>query len=135
MKATLIAGCLGLMLAVPGAAADDRKPAGEHAHEKGTITGKQGSKELHGHMKKASAEMRSMRMTGDVDHDFAMAMKRHHEHGIEMAQIVLRDGKDPQVKQFAQKVVTQQQSEVAELEKWLQAHAPAKAEPRKAASP
>jgi uncharacterized protein (DUF305 family) len=69
------------------------------------------------------------------DHDFAMAMKRHHEHGIEMAQIVLRDGKDPPVKQFAQKVVTQQQSEIAELEKWLQAHAPAKAEPRKAASP
>jgi uncharacterized protein (DUF305 family) len=111
MNARLLAAILGLGLSAGGAGV--------------ILASDQGSKELHGHMQKASAEMKNMKMSGDVDRDFVMAMKRHHQHGIEMAQIALRDGKDQEARRFAEKVVAEQQKDIAEMDRWLQQH-PAK---------
>lgn len=54
-------------------------------------------------------------------HEFDMAfsdmMAKHHQQGIDMVQSVSDDLKNPQIKQFAQKAVKNQQSEKEMLEK------------------
>jgi uncharacterized protein (DUF305 family) len=136
MKNTLLGGCIGIGLALGGLGGLAQATDKDHRHkghqgearsqeqEKTTLSA--GSKELHQHMKQASSEMREMRMTGDVDHDFVTAMKQHHQHGVAMAEVVLRDGKDPKAREFAQKIVANQQKEMAEFDKWLSEHSPQK---------
>ena len=75
---------------------------------------------LHDVMAKNMKEMQSMQMTGDVDKDFAMMMKHHHQSGIEMAQVQVREGKDPELKKQAQKIIDGQKKEIADLDRWMQ---------------
>ena len=75
---------------------------------------------LHGVMEKNMKEMQSMQMSGDVDKDFAMMMKHHHQSGIEMAQVQLREGKDPELKKQAQQIIDGQKKEMAQLDRWMQ---------------
>ena len=75
---------------------------------------------LHEAMSKSMKDMHSMQMTGDVDKDFAMMMKHHHQSGIEMARVQVRDGKDPELKRQAQKIIDGQTKEMADLDRWLQ---------------
>lgn len=63
--------------------------------------------------------MDKMTMTGDADKDFAMMMKTHHQKGIEMAQMELKNGKSPEMKAAATKIIAAQKKEVAQLEAWL----------------
>ena len=79
------------------------------------------SSQLHQVMSKNMQEMQSMKMTGDIDRDFATMMKHHHQSGIEMAQVQARNGKDPEMRQQAQKIIEAQKKEIAELDRWLQA--------------
>ena len=44
--------------------------------------------------------MKQMKSTGDVDKDFAMMMKAHHEGALEMAKIELASGKSPKLKRW-----------------------------------
>lgn len=50
--------------------------------------------------------------TGDVDRDFARMMIPHHQGGIDMAQALLRHGKNPRLRALAQAIVTKQQEEI-----------------------
>lgn len=79
------------------------------------------SSEMHQMMSKNMQEMESMKMTGDIDRDFAMMMKHHHQSGMEMARVQARNGKDPELRQQAQKIMESQKKEMAELDRWLQA--------------
>ena len=81
----------------------------------------QDKSKMHDVMSKNMKEMQSMQMTGDVDKDFAMMMKHHHQSGIEMAQVQVREGKDPELKKQAQKIIDGQKKEIAELDRWMQA--------------
>lgn len=78
------------------------------------------SSEMHQMMSKNMQEMQSMKMTGDIDRDFATMMKHHHQSGIEMARVQARIGKDPELRQQAQKIMESQKKEIAELDRWLQ---------------
>jgi len=69
-----------------------------------------------GSMDKMMKEMHDMEMSGNVDHDFAMMMKSHHQAAIDMAQAELSSGTDETMKQMAQKIIKAQQSEINELE-------------------
>ena len=84
---------------------------------------------LHEAMSKGMQQMQSMQMTGDVDKDFAIMMRHHHQSGIEMAQIELREGKDPQMKKQAQKIIDGQKKEIAEFDRWMQAKGAAQGRP------
>jgi len=75
---------------------------------------------LHGVMAKSMKQMQSMQMTGDVDKDFAMMMKHHHQSGIEMARVEVVEGKDPELKKQAQQILDGQKKEMAQLDRWLQ---------------
>lgn len=63
--------------------------------------------------------MQHMQLTGDTDHDFAVRMKLHHQQGLEMAQAHLKDGKSPQMKSMAKKMISAQKKEIAQFDKWL----------------
>lgn len=75
-----------------------------------------------GSMEKMMKDMQGMEMTGNVDNDFAMMMKGHHQGAVDMAQEELTSGKDETLKQMAQKIVDAQKSEISELEAFLNSH-------------
>ena len=53
--------------------------------------------------------------TGDVDRDFVSMMTPHHQGAIEMAQAVLRNGSNEQVRRLAQEIIVTQQQEIAAM--------------------
>jgi YVTN family beta-propeller protein len=53
--------------------------------------------------------------TGDVDKDFVEMMIPHHQGAIDMAQAVLRYGKNEQVRRLAQEIIVEQRQEIAAM--------------------
>jgi uncharacterized protein (DUF305 family) len=51
--------------------------------------------------------------TGDVDRDFVAMMVPHHQGAIDMAQAVLRHGRNEQIRRIAQEIIVTQQQEIA----------------------
>lgn len=60
--------------------------------------------------------------TGDPDVDFARMMIPHHQGASDMAKVLLQYGKDPMLRQMAQKMIEDQGKEIAMLQDWLKAH-------------
>ena len=58
--------------------------------------------------------------TGNADTDFMAQMRAHHQSAIDMAQVVLAEGKDAQVKKLAQDIIAAQKKEIAEIDGWLE---------------
>jgi hypothetical protein len=69
-------------------------------------------------------------MSGDPDVDFATMMIPHHQGAIDMARSELEHGKDPELRRLAEKIIADQEREIAELKDWLARH-PAKQPPRR----
>jgi uncharacterized protein (DUF305 family) len=65
-------------------------------------------------MNKMMADMTAA-PTGDIDRDFVAMMVPHHQGAIDMAQIVLRYGKNEQLKRLAQEIIVTQQQEIAAM--------------------
>ncbi len=63
-----------------------------------------------------------MKMSGDVDHDFIMMMKAHHQGAIDMAQMEVDSGKDPAVIKAAKKIIGMQKKEIEQFDDWLKKH-------------
>ncbi len=61
-------------------------------------------------------------MTGNPDQDLVRMMMPHHQGAIDMARIYLRDGRDPEVRRMAQKIITDQEKEIAEFKAWQAKH-------------
>lgn len=61
------------------------------------------------------------KFTGDADIDFMSQMRVHHQGAIDMAKVVLANGKDAEVKKLAQDIVTAQEKEIATIDTWLKA--------------
>lgn len=92
--------------------------------------GHHGSHDMHESMMRGCHQMESMRMSGDVDRDFVKEMLMHHRHGVEMAKIQLDKGTDPKAKDFARKIIDEQNKEIEQLQGWLSEH-PEKADQAK----
>jgi uncharacterized protein (DUF305 family) len=56
-----------------------------------------------------------LKPTGDVDRDFVAMMSSHHQGAIEMAQAVLRNGHNEQIRRLAQEIIVTQQQEIAAM--------------------
>ncbi len=57
--------------------------------------------------------------TGNADHDFAVGMTAHHEGAVAMAEIVLKYGKDPEIRKLAEDIIGAQKKEIAWMKGWL----------------
>lgn len=60
--------------------------------------------------------------TGNADVDFRTHMIPHHQGAIGMAKVALKHAKDPATKQMAQKIIDDQEKEIAEMQAWLKQH-------------
>ena len=70
-------------------------------------------------MDRMHAEMNETTMTGDVDADFLTMMVPHHRSAVEMAQVYLRDGRDPELRKLAEKIVSSQHEEIRYMQSKL----------------
>jgi len=66
--------------------------------------------------------MGAMKPVGEADKDFVMMMMPHHQGAIDMAQIQLKYGKDPMLRQMAEQIIKSQQEEIDKMKKWQQEH-------------
>jgi uncharacterized protein (DUF305 family) len=57
--------------------------------------------------------------TGNPDVDFRTHMIPHHEGAIAMAQVGLKYANDAETKRMAQKIIDDQEKEVADMQAWL----------------
>ncbi len=73
--------------------------------------------------------MAGVTYSGDADIDFARGMIPHHVAAIEMAEIVLEHGTDPEIRALAEAVIAAQADEIEMLENWLAANDPAAGDP------
>lgn len=53
---------------------------------------------------------------------FVSHMAPHHQGAIDMAQVELKYGKDPTLRQLATRIVAAQRDEIALMERWQKAH-------------
>jgi uncharacterized protein (DUF305 family) len=61
-----------------------------------------------------------IRYTNDVDLDFVRGMIPHHRGAVEMAKIALEHSKDPEIRKLAEDIVKAQDTEIAQMEAFLQ---------------
>jgi len=66
--------------------------------------------------------MDAMKSSGDIDQDFAAMMRIHHQGAVDMAEMELKKGKDPQMKQMAKGIIAAQNKEIAQFDQWLAQH-------------
>jgi uncharacterized protein (DUF305 family) len=61
----------------------------------------------------------SMAHSGNADRDFVKMMIPHHQGAMDMANVLLKYGRDPELKALAQKVVSTGQAEMGEMNGWV----------------
>ncbi|TIR42142.1 MAG: DUF305 domain-containing protein [Mesorhizobium sp.] len=74
-------------------------------------------------MKRMDGPMMQAIQAEDPDIAFVQSMIPHHQGAIDMARAVLQFGKDDQVRDWANQIITAQQAEIASMQEWLKQHA------------
>jgi hypothetical protein len=75
--------------------------------------------ELIASMDKMHMAMGAIERSGNSDIDFVRLMLPHHQAAIDMAKTQLMYGKDAQMRRLAQEIITDQQSEIQLMQRWL----------------
>jgi uncharacterized protein (DUF305 family) len=63
--------------------------------------------------------MRDAVLLKDPDHDFVVMMIPHHQGAVDMAKLVLMHGKDPNIRQLADEIITSQEADIWVMQMWL----------------
>jgi uncharacterized protein (DUF305 family) len=113
MRSRFVIGAAAFLLAVPVAVAQDANQMAGH--------GMAGQAMMDANQTMMTA-MQGMQPSGDPDRDFAMMMIPHHQGAIDMAKVELEHGMDPELKAMAEKIIADQEREIAELKNWLSKH-------------
>lgn len=104
---TVVVASAGLLYAANAMTANDHDHKGHGA-----------GGDLHAVMMSGMESMKSMKMTGDVDKDYAAMMIKHHEDAIAMNKVLAEQGKNAELKAIAQKMTAQQNKEIEQLKKF-----------------
>lgn len=64
-------------------------------------------------------KMMTMKSSGNIDVDFAMMMRVHHQSAVTMAEAELQNGKDPEMRAMAKDIIAAQKKEIATFDKFL----------------
>jgi hypothetical protein len=70
------------------------------------------SAEMMSAMDRMHAEMNATEVTGDTDRDFVALMVPHHHSAVEMAQVYLSKGRDPELRKLAEQIMRSQNEEI-----------------------
>ena len=90
--------------------------------QQGTMPMSPNHMEMMQKMEAMNKAMMGAPMTGNPDRDLVVMMMPHHQGAIDMARIYLRDGKDPEMRRMAEKIIADQVREIAEMRDWLTRH-------------
>ena len=107
--------------------------AGAHDHGSQTSTDPDWS-ELIASMDKMHMAMGAIERSGNSDVDFVRLMLPHHQAALDMAKTQLMYGKDPQMRRLAQEIITDQQSEIELMQRWLKQQQPNQAKENQTAA-
>ena len=119
MKKTSYAILLSALL-TSGAFAQAVDPHAGHAMAKPAVAAVNSSSNAG--FEAANAKMHKdmgIALTGNADRDFLAGMIPHHQGAIDMAEVVLKHGKDPKVKKLARNIIKAQKHEIAMMKAWL----------------
>ena len=100
--------------------------AGTH-DQGGLSTAEPDWSELIASMEQMHMAMGAVQRSGNSDVDFVRLMLPHHQAAIDMAKTQLLHGKDAQMRRLAQEIITDQQSEIELMQRWLKQREPASA--------
>jgi uncharacterized protein (DUF305 family) len=67
-------------------------------------------------------DMRRAPMNGQNEHDFITMMMPHHQGAVNMAKAVLLYTQDPEIRNLALGIITEQQNEIRIMQSWLEHH-------------
>lgn len=81
--------------------------------------GNAGPHDMKATMMMGMERMQKMPASGDVDKDFAMMMKLHHQQAVDMAEMQIAHGKSPTMKTMARAIIVAQKKEIAAFDAWL----------------
>lgn len=119
IKTTLMTAALAASaLCSFGAVAHEDKPHGMQGHDMSNMQGdmkghSMGSMEMHKAM--TDGMQMPMKMSGNVDKDFAMMMRMHHQSAIKMVDLLLEHGTNAELKAMARRMKAAQQAEIKQL--------------------
>jgi uncharacterized protein (DUF305 family) len=92
-------------------------PAGQMQHK--PMASASGAKDMKSSMMMGMESMQKVPASGDTDKDFATMMKMHHQQALDMADMELAQGKSPEMKAMAKKIIAAQKKEIAQFDQWL----------------
>jgi uncharacterized protein (DUF305 family) len=74
-------------------------------------------------MRRTNPSMMAAMMIQDPDLAFLCSMIPHHQGAIDMSRVVLKHGKNPEVRKMAERIIKEQEKEIAELAELVKQHA------------